>query len=118
MNDENLKRPSPSEARENGRKGGQASGRSRRKHRELRELLIKELTKVGANGMTKEEYLVAKVLENHAKGKLTFKDMECLQNLLGEASVNVNVKSEGFHIEVSPEIARMMKEDENNAGIR
>lgn len=124
MNTKNLKRGNPEtqfksgrEAAENGAKGGRASGESRRRHRELRELLIEELAKEGANGMSKEEYLVAKVLENHARGKLTFKDMKDLQDLLGESSLNVNVKSEGFHIEVSPEIAKMMKEDEDHKGV-
>lgn len=36
MNDENLKIPSPSEARENGRKGGQKSAESRRRKRDIK----------------------------------------------------------------------------------
>lgn len=124
MNTQNLKRGNPEtefragrEQAERAREAGKKSGESRRRHRELRELLIRELTRVGANGMTKEEYLVAKVLENHARGKLTFKDMKDLQDLLGESSLNVNVKSEGFHIEVSPEVAKMMKEDEDHKSV-
>ena len=109
---------SEEEAREKGRKGGVASGRSRRKHKELRELLIRELTKVGTNGMTKEEYLIAKVLDNHAKGKLSFKDIKDLQDLLGESALNVNVKSTTPLLIVSEETARNMKQDENDSGIR
>lgn len=118
-NEDNLKPVrSKDEARERGRKGGIASGRSRRKHKELRELLIRELTKVGTNGMTKEEYLIAKALENHAKGKLSFKDLKDLQDLLGESALNVNVKSSTPLLIVSEETARKMKEDENNGGVR
>lgn len=98
------------------RQGGKASGESRRKHKAIRELLLAELRKVGPNGLTKEEYLVAKALDNHAKGKLTFKDLQNLQQLLGEASLNLNLKANGFHIEVSETTARKMKEDENNGG--
>ena len=102
-NEDNL-RPvrSKEEASERGRKGGIASGRSRRKHKELRELLIRELTKVGANGLTKEEYLVAKALENHAKGKLTFKDLQDLQQLLGEAVEKHEMNVQG-RVEYVPE---------------
>ena len=39
MNDQNLKRPTTSEARERGRKGGLASGRSRLRKKHGRELL-------------------------------------------------------------------------------
>ena len=102
-NEDNLQPVrSKDEARERGRKGGIASGRSRRKHKELRELLIRELTKVGANGLTKEEYLVAKALENHAKGKLTFKDLQDLQQLLGEAVEKHEMNVQG-RVEYVPE---------------
>ena len=44
MNDENLKKLSPSEAREQGRLGGIASGQARRERRRLRECLAEALT--------------------------------------------------------------------------
>jgi hypothetical protein len=93
---------SADEARESGRKGGIASGVSRRKHKAIRELLLAELRKVGPNGLTKEEYLVAKALENHAKGKLTFKDLQDLQQLLGEAVEKHEMNVQG-RVEYVPE---------------
>lgn len=39
MNDQNLKRATPSEAREYGRRGGIASGEARREKRHLREIV-------------------------------------------------------------------------------
>jgi len=103
-NEENL-RPvrSESEAREKGRAGGKASGVSRRKHKAIRELLLAELRKVGPNGLTKEEYLVAKALDNHARGKLTFKDLQDLQQLLGEAVERQEVNVKG-RVEYVPEV--------------
>lgn len=108
MNDDNLKgheftsNQSREKAATNGRKGGVASGVSRRKHKAIRELLLSELRKVGPNGLTKEEYLVAKALENHAKGKLTFKDLQDLQQLLGEAVEKHEMNVQG-RVEYVPE---------------
>lgn len=65
------------------------------KRKALRDLLISELGKDSGGGMTKAEWLVAKCLDNHAKGKLTFKDLKYLQDLLGESVQNINLTSEG-----------------------
>lgn len=44
MNDHNLKTPTPSEARENGKKGGIASGKARRAKKAMKETLEELLT--------------------------------------------------------------------------
>lgn len=83
------------EAREKGHAGGIKSGEARREKKALRELLLDELAKDGGGGLTKAQWLVAKALENHAKGKLTFKDLKDLQDLLGESVQNINLSTEG-----------------------
>lgn len=68
---------------------------SRKRNLTLREAMIAEVRKQAAKGgdMTKLEYLVAKVIDNHARGKLTFKDMTYLMEILGEKQLTV--KHEG-----------------------
>lgn len=100
MNDQNIiphqftTEQSREKAVENGRKGGVASGESKREKAQLRELMLAELQKDGGNGLTKAQYLVAKTLDNHARGKLTFKDLKDLQDILGESVQNFNLQSD------------------------
>ena len=63
----------------------------------LREALVAELNKKAKAGepMTKLEYLVAKAIDNHARGKLTFKDLTALLELLGEKELTVTHKTDG-----------------------
>lgn len=58
----------------------------------LRETLLAELERKARAGepMTKMEYLVAKAIENHAKGALTFRDLTALADLLGEKEITIN----------------------------
>lgn len=58
----------------------------------LRETLLAELQRKAKAGepMTKMEYLVAKAIENHAKGALTFRDLTALADLLGEKEITIN----------------------------
>lgn len=58
----------------------------------LREALLAELERKVKAGesMSKLEYLVAKAIENHAKGALTFRDLTALADLLGEKELTIN----------------------------
>lgn len=58
----------------------------------LREALLAELERKVKAGesMSKMEYLVAKAIENHAKGALTFRDLTALADLLGEKELTIN----------------------------
>lgn len=109
MNEQNLihgeatQFRSGEEAARNGQVGGIASGVARRKKKALRELLREELEKDAGGGLTKAEYLVAKATSNHALGRLTFKDLKDLQDLLGESVQNINVSGEGVNIIVRSE---------------
>ena len=40
-------------------------------------------------------------MANHAKGKLSFKDLKDLQDLLGESVQNVKVEGSGFQIVIN-----------------
>ena len=64
---------------------------SRRRNQTVAEVLRAELSKPAGNGLTKLEYLVAKMVQNHATGKLSAKDMTYIQKVLGEEVTTVNV---------------------------
>lgn len=98
--EDNLKSIRTTEqARALGSKGGKASVKAKKERKQLRQMLMAELDKAaGADGMTREEYLVAKCLQNYTKGKLTFRDLKDLQDLLGESQTNINVSGDGVNI--------------------
>ena len=85
-NNENLKRPSPSEARENGRKGGIASGEARRERKKIKEYLEIALTSAikdkHGNEYTRLEAGVLKLVERYVKGDQ--KAFDTVVELLGE----------------------------------
>lgn len=85
-NNENLKRPSPSEARENGRKGGIASGEARRERKKIKEYLEIALTSAikdkQGNEYTRLEAGVLKLVERYVKGDQ--KAFDTVVELLGE----------------------------------
>ena len=78
---------------------------SRKANTSVREVLLHELMKKARDGedMTRLEALVVKAMSNHAKGKLTFKDLKDLQDLLGESIQNVNVKTDAAIVPMTPE---------------
>ena len=73
---------------------------NRRERQTLADVLREELQKKAASGspMSKLEYLVAKAIENHAKGALSLKDLTYLQKLLGEDVLNI--KTDGPQVVV------------------
>ena len=85
-NNENLKRPSPSEARENGRKGGIASGEARRERKKIKEYLEIALASAikdkHGNEYTRLEAGVLKLVERYVKGDQ--KAFDTVVELLGE----------------------------------
>lgn len=91
-NEQNLRPGEHKLTEEEAKRGGIASGKARRERRTLRELMLEELAKDGGGGLTKAQYLVAKAMNNHAKGKLTFKDLKDLQDLLGESVQKVDIQ--------------------------
>ena len=72
MNNDNLKVLTPSEAREQGRRGGIASGEARRERRRMRDLLEVALAMphydLDGNCMTKGEAIVASMIEHAIDG--------------------------------------------------
>ena len=92
------------EAAKNGRKGGLASGAARRERATLRAVLLEELDHVDeASGLTRRQLLIKKAMANHAKGKLSFKDLKDLADLLGESIQNVNVQTDAPIVAMTPE---------------
>lgn len=87
-NDKNLKKPSPTEARENGRKGGIASGMARRARKTFREELLYLLdTEKDVNGKkrTIREIVSIGIIEKAAKGDP--KAFKVIRDTIGEAVV-------------------------------
>lgn len=103
-NEQNLRTPTSEEAREIGRKGGIASGKARKEKATLRAVLMEELDHVDeASGLTRRQLLIKKAMANHAKGKLSFKDLKDLADLLGESIQNVNVQTDAPIVAMTPE---------------
>lgn len=71
-------------AAEKGRKGGIASGESRRANKAVAEILREELSKK-VGDLTKLEWLTQKAI-NNAKETITLKDIKLMQEILGEAA--------------------------------
>ena len=92
------------EAAKNGRKGGLASGAARRERATLRAVLLEELDeKDERTGLTRRQLIIKKAMANHAKGKLSFKDLKDLADLLGESIQNVNVQTDAPIVAMTPE---------------
>lgn len=71
-------------AAENGRKGGIASGESKRANKAVADVLRDELAKK-VGDLTKLEWLTQKAI-NNAKDTITLKDIKMMQEILGEAA--------------------------------
>lgn len=98
MNDHNLipnSQRSPTEVRENGRKGGIASGKVRRERKTIAEIINKVLDEeLPGTELTKREAIVVKTLERaYKQGRV--EDLERIAKLTGEYQQNINVKSDG-----------------------
>lgn len=103
-NEQNLRTPTSEEAREIGRKGGIASGKARKEKATLRAVLLEELDeKDERTGLTRRQLLIKKAMANHAKGKLSFKDLKDLADLLGESIQQVSVQTDAPIVAMTPE---------------
>lgn len=70
----------------------------------LREVLMAELDeKDERTGLTRGQLLIKKAMANHAKGKLSFKDLKDLADLLGESIQNVSVQTDAPIVAMTPE---------------
>lgn len=116
-NEQNLKVPTSSEARENGKKGGIASGESRRNKKLLREcleiLLEKEITDKSGNTMTGAEAMAVKVFQQALKGDL--KAFEVVRDTAGQKPVEKVVVSE-IDVDIMNEVERMVNGDTSTSG--
>ena len=105
-NKENLRVPTSSEARRNGKKGGIASGESRNRRKLLREcldeLLAREYTADGRT-VTGSEALAAALMKKAMKGDV--KAFEALRDTAGEKPVE--------RIEANTEIVVNWADDDN-----
>ena len=105
-NKENLRVPTSIEARRNGKKGGIASGKSRRRRKLLREcldeLLAREYTQ-GGTTLTGSEALAAALMKKAMKGDV--KAFEALRDTAGEKPVE--------RIESNTEIVVNWADDDN-----
>ena len=110
-NEKNLRVPTSSEARENGKKGGIASGKARRQKKLLREcleiLLEKEMTDKKGETMTGAEALSAKLFSEAMKGNV--KAFEVLRDTAGQKPVEKGVVSE-IDTDVIDEVERMIND--------
>ena len=89
MNEQNLRKLTSSEAREIGKKGGEASGRARREKRTMKQLLEIALAMMVTNkkGETasRKEVIAIQLVNKAASGDL--KAMDLLTKLIGEQIV-------------------------------
>ena len=65
------------------------SAAARKENRTLREVMLTALLEEGGGGFTKMELLVRKAMDNHRKGKLSFRDLKDLAAVLGEEKVHI-----------------------------
>ena len=88
-NEQNLRVPTSSEARENGKKGGIASGEARRAKKSLREamqvLMDADLTGKDGKTMTGTEAMAAKAFQSALKGD--WKAWEVVRDTAGQKPV-------------------------------
>ncbi|MCL2473977.1 MAG: hypothetical protein FWF23_03640 [Alphaproteobacteria bacterium] len=77
-NEQNLKRASPSEARENGRKGGIARGKAYKEKRRMREILTVLLENPTSTGENLKESVAVALIERAKTG-----DVRAFETVMG-----------------------------------
>lgn len=95
----------------------QRSVEARKRNKTIAEMLRRELEKDGGEGLTRGEVLVAKAAHNHLKGKLTFKDLKDMQDVLGESVQQLRVQHEGIVKVVRSEEEKQLLESMNELDI-
>lgn len=91
-------------AREYQRRSVEARKANKEMRATLREVLLEELDeKDERTGLTRRQLLIKKAMANHAKGKLSFKDLKDLADLLGESIQNVSVQTDAPIVAMTPE---------------
>ena len=108
MNEHNLKVPTSSEARKNGRKGGLASAEVRRKRKSLKEELLLMLS----DGDVQKSVTLA-LIEKAMAGDT--KAFEVIRDTIGEKPVDRLIVSE-VDADVVSEVERMVNHDEETSG--
>ena len=112
-NEKNLRVPTSSEARENGKKGGIASGEARRAKKSLREamqiLMDADLTGKDGKTMTGTEAMAAKAFQAALKGD--WKAWELVRDTAGQKPVEKVMIAE-VDPDVVAEVERMVQESE------
>ena len=110
-NEKNLRVPTSSEARENGKKGGIASAESRKRKKLLREcideLLAKEYTSEGKT-LTGSEALAVTLMKKAMKGDV--KAFEVLRDTAGEKPVEKVMVAE-VEQSIIDEVEKMVNDD-------
>lgn len=96
MNEQNLKTPTPKEARERGKKGGIASGEARRKKRDLKRalevLLEKDIIAKDGTVVSGAEAIVAQQFKKAMKGDT--KAFEVIRDTAGQKPIERMVVAE------------------------
>lgn len=91
-------------AREYQRRSVEARKANKEMRTTLREVLLEELDeKDERTGLTRRQLLIKKAMANHAKGKLSFKDLKDLADLLGESIQQVSVQTDAPIVAMTPE---------------
>lgn len=97
-NIENLKVPTSEEARENGRKGGIASGKARREKKTMRETLELLLEMETKSGRTNREDITIGLINGAKKGNAT--NYRTILETLGELITEENTACPTFKVEI------------------
>ena len=128
MNDDNLKKGIDTQFRtgeqqvETARKGGIASGEARRRKRTLKEiaemLADEHIAMPQPDGTTKDMTYDVALIQTMYRNAITKGDTQAakfIANILGEEQLAAQQVS--LTLEVNPELAKLMKEDENNNSV-
>ena len=102
---------SPSEVRENGRKGGIKSGETRRKRKLLKEhleLLLETKIQTSDGEITKSEAITLKLIEQALKGNV--KAYKLIRDTLGEAPIQ-KIQTSEVDPETVKELEAMIEEE-------
>lgn len=116
-NEQNLKTPTSTEARKNGRKGGLASAESRKRKKQLKEcleiLLEKDITDKNGSTMSGAEAMAVKAFQAALKGD--WKAWELCRDTSGQKPVEKVVVSE-IDNDIIDEVERMINDDKETSG--